>query len=74
MAFKLNPLTGKLDYYARGAYQLFADANVTTWAIASSLMDPAPVSPSAPAVGGQVLQDVDGQVFQDDDGQVLQDS
>jgi len=74
MAFKLNPFTGKLDFYAKGAYQPFADPNVTTWAVASDLMYPAPAVPSAAAVAGQVLQDADGHVFQDDDGQVLQDS
>jgi hypothetical protein len=74
MAWKLNPFTGKFDYYAQGDYQLFADANVTTWAITSGLMKAAPVIPPAPEVAGQVFQDDGDQVFYDDDGQVMQDA
>jgi hypothetical protein len=32
-----------------GDYQLFADANVTTWLIATGLMESAPVAPAATA-------------------------
>jgi hypothetical protein len=74
MAWKLNPFTGKFDYHKTGIYELFSDANVTTWLVTHGFMAAATVVPPAAEVAGQVLQDDDGQVFYDDDGQVMQDA